>query len=484
MNVIKFIFKTLLPVRQLSLRVRYLLATSVLVFILSLAYGLVAITGYIISFDKNAYKVMRGESNLFFTLASWQNDQLVIKEPQPLQLNFPTLVFIYDEHGRLLWQLHDVPEVRNKIKPSWLKTNDLHEISSNIYTALAANRNNRSTQQQLENARFTDSFTHSVAINRYEATPTLPALTIVVVDSIPQELQHSDVVWSWFVYVLIANVIFIIPLLWIAAHWSLLPIGKLSVQLEEVEAGARGSLDPYPPGELRGLVSNLNLLLHSERQRSLRYHTTLSDLTHSLKTPLAVLQSTLRSVRDLGQESFEEAEPVMLEQISRISQQIGYYLNRATLKSDQNILSRELHSVPALLDSLCFALNKVYQHKGVNITMEIPPELTFRGDKDDFMEVIGNILDNACKYCLEFIEISSRQTDNALHIYIDDDGPGIPKSKREIIFLRGQRVDTMRPGQGIGLTVAKEIVESYQGDIFIHSLENGGTRMEVMFLKQ
>lgn len=484
MNVIKLIINTLLPVPQLSLRVRYLFATSILVFILSLAYGLVAITGYIISFDKNAYKVMRGESNLFFTLASWEQDKLVIKEPQTLQLNFPTLVFIYDEHGRLLWQLQDVPEIRNKIKPSWLKSNDLHEINTNIFTALAANRNNRITKKQLENSRFKDSFTHSVAINRYAATPTLPALIIAVVDTIPQELQHSDVVWSWFVYVLIANIIVIIPLLWIAAHWSLLPIGKLSAQLEQVEAGSRDSLDPYPPGELRGLVSNLNLLLHSERQRSLRYHTTLSDLTHSLKTPLAVLQSTLRSVRHRGQQSFEEAEPVMLDQISRISQQIGYYLNRATLKSDQTILSREVHSVPALLDSLCFALNKVYQQKGVSIAMEIPPELTFRGDKDDFMEVIGNVLDNACKYCLEFIEISSRQTENALHIYIDDDGPGIPNSKREIIFQRGQRIDTMRPGQGIGLTLAKEIVESYQGDIVIHSLEKGGTRMEVIFLKQ
>lgn len=484
MNAIKFILNSLLPVRQLSLRVRYLLATSVLVFILSLAYGLVAITGYIISFDKNAYKVMRGESNLFFTLASWQDGKLVIREPQSLQLNFPTLVFIYDQNGRLLWQLHDVPEIRRKIKTNWLKTNDLHEINTNIYTALAANRNNVTTQQQLESSRFKDSFTHSVAINRYDATATLPALTIAVVDTIPQELQHSDVVWSWFFYVLIANIILIVPLLWIAAHWSLLPIGKLSVQLEEVESGSRDSLAPYQPRELRGLVSNLNLLLHSERQRSLRYHTTLSDLTHSLKTPLAVLQSTLRSVRDRGQQTFEEAEPVMLEQISRISQQIGYYLNRATLKSDQNILSRELHSVPALLDSLCFALNKVYQQKGVAITMEISPELTFRGDKDDFMEVIGNVLDNACKYCLEFIEITCRQMENALYIYIDDDGPGIPKSKREIIFLRGQRVDTLRPGQGIGLTVAKEIVESYQGDIFIHSLETGGTRMEVMFLNQ
>ncbi len=96
----------------------------------------------------------------------------------------------------------------------------------------------------------------------------------------------------------------------------------------------------------------------------------------------------------------------MLEQISRISQQIGYYLHRASMRSGSALLSRELHPVAPLLDNLTSALNKVYQRKGVNISLDISPEISFVGEKNDFMEVMGNLLDNACKYCLEFVEVS------------------------------------------------------------------------------
>ncbi|WP_456308554.1 hypothetical protein [Serratia proteamaculans] len=93
------------------------------------------------------------------------------------------------------------------------------------------------------------------------------------------------------------------------------------------------------------------------------------------------------------------------------------------------MLTREIHSVPALLDSLNVTLNKVYQRKGVVITLDISPEVTFMGEKNDFMEVMGNVLENACKYCLEFVEITSR-TPTKPYTVIDDDGPGIPESKR------------------------------------------------------
>ena len=178
-------------------------------------------------------------------------------------------------------------------------------------------------------------------------------------------------------------------------------------------------------------------MLKSERERYDKYRTTLTDLTHSLKTPLAVMQSTLRSMR--GEKlSVNEAEPVMLEQISRISQQIGYYLHRASMRSGGSLLSRELHPIAPLLDSLTSALNKVYQRKGVNISLDISPEISFVGEKNDFMEVMGNVLDNACKYCLEFVEVSVRQTnDNHLHILVEDDGPGIPHTMRSAVFDRG-----------------------------------------------
>ncbi|MGY0158836.1 two-component system sensor histidine kinase PhoQ [Edwardsiella tarda] len=469
-----------------SLRTRFMLATAAMVFLLSLAYGLVAVVGYAVSFDKTTYRLLRGESNLFFSLAHWQDGRLTITPPPNMALNTPTLVMIYDREGHLLWSQRRVPALEKRIERAWLEKPGFYEIDSNKHFSSTVLGDNPQMQDQLKDYDddSADAMTHSVAVSQYSATDHLPALTIVVVDTIPQELQNSDMVWGWFSYVLIANVLLVVPLLWLAAYWSLQPIKEVASQVRELEKGQRDSLSENPPLELRGLVRNLNILLSNERQRYTRYRTTLSDLTHSLKTPLAVLQSTLRSLRNGKSLSIEQAEPIMLEQISRISQQIGYYLHRASAQSEHSVLNREVHSVPAILDALASALNKVYQRKGVDISLDIPPELTFIGEKNDLMEVMGNLLDNACKYCLEFVEVSACLQGDTLLLWVDDDGPGIPDDKRELVFARGQRADTLRPGQGLGLALVDELVAQYEGSVTIDDSPLGGARMHVRFGQQ
>ena len=479
----KKILRHFLP---LSLRVRFLLATAAVVLIMSLAYGMVALVGYSVSFDKTTFRLLRGESNLFYTLAKWEDNHITVEMPENLDRQSPTMALIYNEKGQLLWAQRHVPWLEKRIRPEWLKTNGFHEIESDLNATSSLLGNDRSMQRQLEEIREDDDdteMTHSVAINLYPATLDMPQLTIVVVDTIPVELKRSYMVWNWFVYVLAANLLLVIPLLWMAAWWSLRPIESLAKEVRELEEHNRDELNPETTRELTSLVRNLNRLLKSERERYDKYRTTLTDLTHSLKTPLAVMQSTLRSMRS-SKLSVDDAEPVMLEQISRISQQIGYYLHRASMRSGSELLSRELHPVAPLLDSLTSALNKVYQRKGVNISLDISPEISFVGEKNDFMEVMGNLLDNACKYCLEFVEVSARLTDEELHIIVEDDGPGIPKNKRDVVFDRGQRADTLRPGQGVGLSVAQEIVEQYDGRIETSDSLLGGTRMEAIFGRQ
>ena len=479
----KKILRHFLP---LSLRVRFLLATAAVVLVLSLAYGLVALVGYSVSFDKTTFRLLRGESNLFYTLARWENNKISIDMPEHLDRQSPTIALIYGEKGQLLWAQRDVPWLVNRIQPEWLRTNGFHELEADLNASSSLVGNDRSMQQQLSEIREDDDdteMTHSVAINLYPATLEMPQLTIVVIDTIPVELKRSYMVWNWFVYVLVANLLLVIPLLWVAAWWSLRPIESLAKEVRELEEHHREKLNPVTTRELTSLVRNLNRLLKSERERYDKYRTTLTDLTHSLKTPLAVLQSTLRSLRS-AKLSVDDAEPVMLEQISRISQQIGYYLHRASMRSGSALLSRELHPVAPLLDNLTSALNKVYQRKGVSISLDISPEISFIGEKNDFMEVMGNLLDNACKYCLEFVEISARQEDDQLHIIVEDDGPGIPQGKRDQVFDRGQRADTLRPGQGVGLSVARDIVEQYDGRIETGDSLLGGARMVTIFGRQ
>lgn len=385
----------------LSLRVRFLLATAGVVLVLSLAYGIVALVGYSVSFDKTTFRLLRGESNLFYTLAKWENDKISVELPENLDMQSPTMTLIYDETGKLLWTQRNIPWLIKSIQPEWLKTNGFHEIETNVDATSTLLSEDHSAQEKLKEVREDDDdaeMTHSVAVNIYPATARMPQLTIVVVDTIPIELKRSYMVWSWFVYVLAANLLLVIPLLWIAAWWSLRPIEALAREVRELEDHHREMLNPETTRELTSLVRNLNQLLKSERERYNKYRTTLTDLTHSLKTPLAVLQSTLRSLRN-EKMSVSKAEPVMLEQISRISQQIGYYLHRASMRGSGVLLSRELHPVAPLLDNLISALNKVYQRKGVNISMDISPEISFVGEQNDFVEVMGNVLDNACKYC-------------------------------------------------------------------------------------
>ena len=470
----------------LSLRVRFLLATAAVVLVLSLAYGMVALIGYSVSFDKTTFRLLRGESNLFYTLARWENNTLTVDLPNSLNLQIPTITLIYDKDGKLIWAQRDIPWLAKRVDPAWLQADGFHEIEADVDDSSTLVDNDESVVEQFNAIREDDNtseMTHSVAVNLYPATARMPQLTIVVIDTVPIELKRSWMVWSWFIYVLAANLLLVIPLLWMAAWWSLRPIEELAKEVRELEEHHRENLNPATTRELTSLVRNLNRLLKSERERYDKYRTTLTDLTHSLKTPLAVLQSTLRSLRS-EKLSVSDAEPVMLEQISRISQQIGYYLHRASMRGGSGLLSRELHPVAPLLDSLTSALNKVYQRKGVNISLDISPEISFVGEKNDFMEVIGNLLDNACKYCLEFVEVSARQTDESVHIIIEDDGPGIPLSKREVVFDRGQRADALRPGQGVGLSVAREIVEQYDGQILTSESLLGGAKMEAIFGRQ
>lgn len=116
----------------LSLRVRFLLATAAVVLVLSLAYGMVALIGYSVSFDKTTFRLLRGESNLFYTLAKWENNKLHVELPENIDKQSPTMTLIYDENGQLLWAQRDVPWLMKMIQPDWLKSNGFHEIEADV----------------------------------------------------------------------------------------------------------------------------------------------------------------------------------------------------------------------------------------------------------------------------------------------------------------------------------------------------------------
>jgi two-component system sensor histidine kinase PhoQ len=221
----------------------------------------------------------------------------------------------------------------------------------------------------------------------------------------------------------------------------------------------------------------MNVLINSERARSDRYRVTLDNLAHSLKTPLAAMRALLQ--RD-GQDNFADR---FNEQIDRMDEIVRYQL-RKPAASQAETLTRTLVPVKKEVARLVDGLRKVYHDKHPQIETHIDDGMRFRGDSGDFLEIAGNLLDNACKWCERQIRITIRpasggKSGRGMIVVVADDGPGIPADAVDALLQRGTRLDESRPGHGIGLAVVKEIAESYGGRLQISKSEFGGAELRV-----
>lgn len=252
-------------------------------------------------------------------------------------------------------------------------------------------------------------------------------------------------------------------------RWGLQPLRKLSHEVSDLEQGRRAALGENYPEELQSLAANLNQLLDRERQQRERYRNTLGDLAHSLKTPLAVLHQEASAAKP--------NRSLLEEQITRMDQLIGYQLQRAVASSphrlQQPILLRPI--VQKLVDTL----GKVYFEKRPQFALTIAKDCECRADESDLFEVLGNLLDNACKACRGAISVSADPGERWLLIAIEDDGPGIPPDQRTVILQRGQRADSYQPGQGIGLAVVMDILDSYSAELDVGASALGGARFSI-----
>ncbi len=250
------------------------------------------------------------------------------------------------------------------------------------------------------------------------------------------------------------------------------PLRQIENEISDVEEGKRQELSVGFPTELKGVARNMNLLIGSERGRAERYRNTLDNLAHSLKTPLAAIRSVLSE-----QQSTDLTHRVE-EQIERMNDIVRYQLRKpATLAGDQ--LGLAPVAVDREINRLVDGLKKVYKDKNPQIDLDIGTGVRFRGDMGDFMELSGNLLDNACKWCEKRVALRVRQTQDELRMTVSDDGPGIPQEAADLLLKRGMRLDESAPGHGIGLAVVKDIAASYGGDITIGKSRLGGARITV-----
>jgi two-component system sensor histidine kinase PhoQ len=257
------------------------------------------------------------------------------------------------------------------------------------------------------------------------------------------------------------------------------PLRQIEKEIGEIEEGKRASLSEKFPTELSGVARNMNLLIDNERARSDRYRHTLGNLAHSLKTPLAAMRAL---TSDIG--SSEALQGRFNEQIERMDEIVRYQLRKPAASAADNLI---LGPVPVAeeVERLVSGLRKVYHDKRPVIDADVAPDIRFRGDTGDFLELAGNLLDNACKWCEGRVSITVRHSATArdgrggMRLIVDDDGPGIPEEAAEALLERGMRLDEATPGHGIGLAIVRDLAKSYGGTLTIGRSALGGAMITV-----
>ncbi|MEJ2692907.1 MAG: ATP-binding protein [Candidatus Thiodiazotropha sp.] len=256
-------------------------------------------------------------------------------------------------------------------------------------------------------------------------------------------------------------------------RWGLAPLRQVAEAVTEIESGRSERLQGRYPRELSPLTSNINSLIQHAGARQQRYRDSLGDLAHSLKTPLAILQG----LADQSGPPAGEERRLLSEQVKRMNQIVGHQLQRAAA-SGRTSLSRNLPLRP-VVDRLVGSLNKVYGEKGLVWDIAIPDEIGFPGDEGDLMELLGNLMENACKYGRGRVRVAA-EMQTGLSLSVADDGPGIPPEQAEDVLKRGHRADQQQPGQGIGLAVVMDILSAYGGHLEIaRSSHLGGAEMRL-----
>ncbi|HRQ64434.1 MAG TPA: ATP-binding protein [Xanthomonadaceae bacterium] len=272
--------------------------------------------------------------------------------------------------------------------------------------------------------------------------------------------------------------ILLLALLLVVLRWSLKPLRLVARELGAIEQGRRERLSERYPDELVPLTANLNTFIEAERENLARYRHTLSDLAHSLKTPLAVVRSQMESG-----EPPDVFRSHVGEQIDRMDAIVAYQLSRAAT-SGHRTLAAPL-SIETRAEALVTSLEKVYASKNLLCEFDIDPAARFFGEEGDLMELLGNLLENAFKWARHRVLLTVKPLQPpgtrrpGLLLAVEDDGPGIAEDQVENVLQRGVRGDERVHGHGIGLAIVQDILKAYRGRLEVARSELGGARFVI-----
>jgi signal transduction histidine kinase len=256
---------------------------------------------------------------------------------------------------------------------------------------------------------------------------------------------------------------------------GLAPLRRIEASLAAIRAGRARRLEGRLPAELEPLALELNALLDHGEALVERARTHVGNLAHGLKTPLAVLHNEA--------ERTEGALAVLVaRQVEQMRRLVDHYLARARAVATGSVLGARTEVLPVLRD-LARTLERIHidRHDDGALAIELacPPGLAFRGARQDLEEMLGNLLDNACKWAAHRVSVEAARDAARLLVTIDDDGPGLPAERRAEVLERGRRLDEQVPGSGLGLAIVADIALLYAGRLALEAAPSGGLRVRL-----
>lgn len=258
----------------------------------------------------------------------------------------------------------------------------------------------------------------------------------------------------------------------VQVRFGLLPLAGLRRALADIRTGRLQRMPESFPDEVEPVVEELNALLDHNAMLLERARVQAGNLAHALKHPLTVMIHETRQVEG-------ERGQILSQQLAAMRGSINRYLSRARAAGPGGATGVRTNAAE-VVEGLRFSLDRLYRERGIAISVDGFEGLFFAGDPQDLEEILGNLMDNACKWSRREVRISGALADGWLKIAVEDDGPGIPDGERDAVLMRGRRLDETIPGAGLGLDIAHDIIELYRGVLRLEqSAGLGGLKVEV-----
>jgi signal transduction histidine kinase len=262
-------------------------------------------------------------------------------------------------------------------------------------------------------------------------------------------------------------------------RFGLAPLKRITDSLAEIRSGRAERLQGEFPVEIAPLARETNALIEANREIVERARTHVGNLAHALKTPLSVI------VNEAAARGNDPLAHKVLEQTDIMRDQVARQLERARLAARSSVIGT-LVEIPPVVTALARTMEKLYRARDIAIDVDVPKDTRFRGEQQDLEEMIGNLVDNSCKWAQSRVAIEVLADQPAagdgkrrVRIIVDDDGPGLSPAEREQVSQRGQRLDETKPGSGLGLSIVIELAGLYGGVLTLGTAPIGGLRAEL-----